>query len=413
MLAYSTPAEAQFWKKIFRKEETKRKKPVKKPAAKNIEPVKTEKRKRDINYPVSEKKTRYRVDVLVPLYLDELVKDDRPTFKGKLPDKAAGAVEFYEGIKLAADTLNKYAYSIDVHIHDIASATPEKLIAKKLLDSTDLLIGLVQSPQIPALAEFAKKKQVNFISALSPSDSDIKGNPYFILMQPTLKTHCEFIMERVKKKYKTKPVLLYRTSLGVAEQAYNYLIVDADKDMEKILCNTIPTRQQLAPLFDSTKTNVIVMGLMDNSFAEKILVQLYEWFPSYSFDVYGMPSWRTMSSLKKPDAYPNVAVYVTSPFYFDGTTAWGQSLSNAYKASYGSTRPGELVYRGYETLYWVSQLLKKYGAVFNEKLNDNSIVPFTKYNVKQQWTKDDNLLYLENTKVYMLRYQSSSYMVEP
>src|SRR5687768_10734995 len=99
MLGYSNPADAQFWKKIFKKEE-KRKKPVKKPVVKKPDPPKPVKKKREVNYPVSEKKNGYRVDVLVPLYLDELVKDDKPTFKGKVPEKAAGGMEFYEGLQL-------------------------------------------------------------------------------------------------------------------------------------------------------------------------------------------------------------------------------------------------------------------------------------------------------------------------
>ena len=155
------------------------------------------------------------------------------------------------------------------------------------------------------------------------------------------------------------------------------------------------------------------MALMESNYAEKMLQQLYEWFPGYTFDVYGMPSWRTMSSLRKPDAYPNVAVFVTTPFYFENSTPWTQNLVDAYKTRYGSAHPGELVYRGYETMYWLSQLLKKHGAVFNEKMDDNSQKPFTKYDIKPQWDKNDNLLYLENEKLYMLRYQSSSYMVEP
>ncbi len=414
MLVCPHPAQAQFWKKLFGKESTKHKRPERKPLIKKTEADKPSKKKKEIYYPVSEKKSRYRVDVVMPLYLDELVKNDKPTFKGKVPDKAAGGLEFYEGMQIAADSLRTHGgYNIDIYIHDIAETTPEKLAAGRELDSTDLIIGLLQSAQIPPLAAYAQKKQVNFISALSPSDADITNNPYFILMQPTLKTHCAFLMERVKKKYKTNPLILYRTSLGVAEEAYNYIIEDADRDATKILCNTLPTRQQLEPLFDSTKVNVIVMALMESNYAEKMLQQLYEWFPGYTFDVYGMPSWRTMSSLRKPDAYPNVAVFVTTPFYFENSTPWTQSLVDAYKTRYGSAHPGELVYRGYETMYWLSQLLKKHGAVFNEKMDDNSQKPFTKYDIKPQWDKNDNLLYLENEKLYMLRYQSSSYMVEP
>jgi hypothetical protein len=413
-LGYATPAEAQFWKKIFRKEQPKRKPVAKKPVVKNTAPAQPVKKRKEVNYPPTVKKNRYRVDVLVPLYLNELVVDGKVAFKNKMPAKAEGGMDFYEGIKLAADTLNSFFYDVDVYVHDITdpAETPERLIDKGKLDSTDLIIGAVQSQQIPKLAAFAQKHQINFVSALSPSDGDVKDNPYFILMQPTLRSHCAYIMERVKKKHKTQPVLFYRTSLGVAEEAYNYLITDASKDIEKVLCNSTPTKAQLKPLFDSTKTNVVIMGLMDHSNGEEILQSLATWFPNYRFDVYGMPTWRSMNSLRKADAYPNIAVYITAPFYFDPSGGHAQLLSGEYKKDFGNSKPGELTYRGYETMFWYTQLLKKYGTIFNEKFSDNATVPFTRYEIKPQWDKND-FLYNENTKVYLFRYQGGSFMIEP
>ncbi|RYE19864.1 MAG: hypothetical protein EOP51_19020, partial [Sphingobacteriales bacterium] len=57
-------AEAQFWKKLFKKEQPKRKPPVKKPPVKDKPVVTKPNKKKEIEYPASEKKSRYRVDVL-------------------------------------------------------------------------------------------------------------------------------------------------------------------------------------------------------------------------------------------------------------------------------------------------------------------------------------------------------------
>jgi hypothetical protein len=81
-LALGNGASAQFWKRGGGKR--------KKAAALNIdsvasEPVANSKKKRAIEYPQSIAKERYRIDVLLPLYLDELVKEDKPTFKSKVP----------------------------------------------------------------------------------------------------------------------------------------------------------------------------------------------------------------------------------------------------------------------------------------------------------------------------------------
>jgi ABC-type branched-subunit amino acid transport system substrate-binding protein len=414
LLLPARQAEAQFWKKLFKKEQPKHKPPVKKPPVKEKPTVVKPVKKKEVSLAKSEMKTRYRVDILVPLYLDELVQNGKPTYKGKIPDKATSGLDFYDGVKLAADSLNMLGYSIDVHVHDIMDPenTVEKLAKKKALDSSDLIIGAVQSQQIPIIAEIAKKNKINFISTISPSDGGVNNNPYFTLLQPSLQSHCEWIMDQVKNKaHKNEPIIFYRTGNATDENAFKYLTESKNDKWNKLSCNTIPTEKQLSSFFDSTKTNVIIVAIIDYSYGEKILQELYTYFPGYRFEVYGMPSWRSMPSLRKPEAYPNVAVYVTVPFYYDATTPNGQKLTNKYKTLTGGNRPGEFVYRGYETMFWYSYLLKKYGTVFNEKFNDNAVAPFTKFEIKAQWDNNDDLLYNENKHIYLYRYQSSSFTI--
>lgn len=408
----SQPAQAQFWKKWFKKEQPRRKPVPKKRSVVKEKPKPVKKKKHEVTYPVTQVKTRYRVDVFAQLYLDELVKNNKATFKGKLPSKAEAGMEFYEGVKIAADTLTLLGYNIDVYVHDVMTpgGAPETLIKNKTLDSTDLIIGAVPSQFIPALAAFAKNKNVNFISALSPSEADIKDNPYFTLLQPSLQTHCEWIMNVLARKNIKKPLVFYRDN-AVDRNAYIYLAA-ANDNIQKLLVNTLPTREQLMPFFDSASTNTVVIAVLDQAYAGKLLKQLNGLFPGYRFEVYGMPSWSGMSSLKKAGAYPNATVYVTEPFYYDITTASGQQLSNVYKRDYGSNHPGDLVYRGYETLYWYAYLLNKYGTIFNEKTGDNNAAPFTRFDIKTQWDKDDNLLYNENQHINLYRYEDGSYMME-
>jgi hypothetical protein len=45
-------------------------------------------------------------------------------------------------------------------------------------------------------------------------------------------------------------------------------------------------------------------------------------------------------------------------------------------------------------------------------MSDNGAAPFTRFEIKPQWTTDNDLLYNENMHVYLYRYQGGSYMVE-
>jgi len=410
-LLCSTDVHAQFWKRHKKKAHagtisTDKNKQQKQELPKP-HPLK---KKYDFNYPASVIKKRYRIDVLIPLYLDD-VNPDRP----KMPEKAISGMDFYQGVKIAIDTLNTFHYKLDVYVHDITAAgsSLDVLIRNHSLDTADLIIGAVQAPQVPVLATFAKKKQINFISALSPSDGEVKDDPFFILLQPSLQAHCQWMVNTVAKKYYNKHTFLfYRTNTTVDKTAFGFLCPDtADKTIPRLLCNTQPSKQQLARLLDSTRINIIMMGIMDIAYADVLLKQLYTQFPDYNFEVYGMPSWKNMASLKKPEAYPNIGVNFTEPFSFDATTPMAQQIAAAYKKQWGG-KPSELVYRGFETTYWYAYMLNQYGTIFNKKLSDNSAAPFTKFDVQPKWDKDYNLLYNENMHLYHFRYQGSSYIID-
>jgi hypothetical protein len=185
-----------------------------------------------------------------------------------------------------------------------------------------------------------------------------------------------------------------------------------DAGYKKLLCETLQGKDKLKDIFDASSTNIIVVPILDVSYAENILVQLNALFPTYTFEVYGMPSWKNMNALKKPEAFPNIGVNISIPFYYDLSTGIGQAIANNYKKDAGGNKPPDMVFRGYETLYWYAYLLHKYGTVFNDKIADNGAAPFTRFDIKLKWDKDDNLYYLENKKIGIIRYQSSSYIVE-
>jgi len=405
-------AHGQFWKKWFQKEEKARPKPVQKPKSKAAE-TPAKKKRRTLEYPASKIKSRYRVDVLLPLYLDELVKNNKPVYKDKLPEKAITGTAFYEGVKLAADSLSALGYNVDLFIHDITENgfAPDELVKGNVLEETDLIIGVLQSPQIPTLANFAKQKNINLISVLSPADADVKDNLFFTMLQPTLEKHCEKLKEYAFKKHSDQNLLLfYRNSNATDSSAAGHILSGNEQTFRKFLLNKPMQKGQVERLLDSTLTNVIFMPLVDNGFAESVLQQLSSWFPRYQFEVYGMPSWKFIANLRKADAYPNIGVNFTSPFYYDFTTGIAQVVASNHKKQFGG-KISEMVLRGYEVLYWYTYLLQKYGTVYNTKQSDNAAAAFTKFEVKPQWNKQQELLYNENEHLFLYRYQSGSFLV--
>jgi len=409
-------AEAQLFKKLFggerqNKKTEKRRTPPAKPAPVKEKP-KPNKKPEPFRYPPSDMKARYRVDVLAPLYLDELVKNNKPVYKKELPVKAEAGIGFYEGLRLASDSLTRAGYRMDVYVHDITGPgqDPEMLIKQGLLDESDLLIGLVMSEQIPALANFAKSKQINFVSALSPSDGGVSNNPWFTLLQPSLRSHCEFIREQLAARKDKKRALLYhRKSNPTDDFAWQVLAADSLFSRVHVAADKLPQTGQLFLLLDSTRPNTIVMPVIDPYYAQTLVTQLTTNFPGYAFEIYGLPSWKGSELLRLQDSTGNLVFHITEPFYYDPTTS--QQLMGQYKKLF-SGKPTEMVFRGYETLFWYGRLLQLYGNRFNEHMAERGMGIYTPFTIRLQYTPDHAPRYNENQHLYLMRYQNGSMQVE-
>jgi hypothetical protein len=374
-------------------------------------PEKKRKKKKQ-ELPDSKKRDRYRIDVLIPLYLDELVKDNKVQ-KDRIPEKALAGVLFYEGIRLAVDTLTTMGYNTDIVIHDIAGGS-KALLNEDSLGKSDLLLGFVPTAEVAEVAEFAQKRSINFVSAYSPSDAGISRNPFFFLINPTLEHHCATLAAAINKKRNRDVLIVYkRSSQNLDSTACAHLLESEQlKNFTEVNASLPPDSATLDAAIDTAAVNTIVMPIMDPAYAASLLTDLHRYFPETRFEIYGMPTWKSIVSDKRIVGMgAHMAINMTQPYYFDPTVSAGLSIDEACKEKYG-TKAGELTYRGFELCYWMVDLLNKYGTIFNEKTADNGMALFTKFDLKPKWDSDNNFYYYENTHLYLYRYVAGSQLVE-
>ncbi len=381
------------------------------PPAEDNSPAKTVKSPdAPFRYLPSVKKSRYRMDIFAAIYLDELVKSKAATFKDKIPDKAVAGVSFYEGVSIAADSLKRAGFSIDIYVHDATSAgeSPETMIKSGGLDSTDIIIGALPVEYLPALADFAKKRKINFVSASAPADAGIRGNKYFTMLRPTLQTHCDWILNDITRRYPgTRVSLLYRTSTDADNAAFSCLTKGERINFRQMQCNGKITRAALSDLFDTTHPNIVVVSTLDARFADSLLKKISAYFPRVHFEVYGMPTWSAIPGLRKDDAFPNLSINITSAFSAEPDNPVTKHVTRAYKDNYGG-KASEQVLQGYEITFWYANLLKAYGVLFDENYADIHYAPFTLFKVKPQRDSDGHVLYNENKHIYLSRYEGGN-----
>lgn len=361
-------------------------------------------------YPPTVIKPRYRIHVLASLYLDELVKSKKTTGKDAIPDKAQPGIAVYEGVSIAADSLKRAGYNIDIYFHDITTTEEsiDSLIAKSMLDSADLIIGAIAEDAIPRIAEYAHKKKVNFVSTLAASDAGVKNNKYFTLLQPSLKHQCLHMVREIADKYPgAKVSILYRSNNEANENAYKYIINWDDLLFRQRLCNTLPDKKDLGTFFDLTSPNIIIMPFFEPAFADSLLRRLSKDFPATHFEVYGMSSWVAIKNLRKENAYPNLAINIPATCNIDYTSATAKYVIRNYKESFGH-KPADPVFCAFENMVWYARLLTQYGTMFNTSYSDNTAAPFTRFNIRQMRDADGRILYNENRNILISRYEGGN-----
>ncbi len=391
---------AQFWKKSQKAKGNTSKSTSKEKA--------TSTKKEEFSFPKTEKKEKYRMDILLPIDLDALAPNSVLVRKGRQSESIQPYINFYEGVKLASEFLSNENVHLDIYIHDEKNnkLDIEKIKSDKELDKSDLLIGLVHSRTIPTLANFAKENRINFISAFSPSDAGVQSNPYFHVIQPTLNTHVAYIANYVKQEYVKNPKFIFYRNEPREKEMHDLIKSNfkADKDLLNFdISYASLSVEALKIIFSATETNIVFVPILHPKEAEKVINAINVLPDNYKFEIFGLPSWNAMAGLKNKQFGSNISIYLSTPFYYDQQTAIGKKIATDYKAKYGGT-PSEMVFRGYETIVWYAYLLKEYGTIFNEHLEDVSRAPFTTYKVKPTLNDKNVIDYYENRFLYLEKY---------
>ena len=140
------------------------------------------------------------IAIFAPFYLDSAF-DAAGNYKlsQPVPRFIAPGIEFYEGVLLAMDSLNKENISLRVKVFDSkkVNGSVYKLADSGALDSIDLILGAVSGSEYLDLASIAKEKKIPFISASYPNDGGITNNPYVVVVNSKLNTHLQAIYNYV------------------------------------------------------------------------------------------------------------------------------------------------------------------------------------------------------------------------
>ncbi|MHA4845522.1 ABC transporter substrate-binding protein [Flavitalea antarctica] len=355
---------------------------------------------------------RHKISVLAPLYLDSAFDAAGNYRYGKvLPKFIAPGLEFYQGVQLAIDSIRKQGLELDINIFDTRSGKPalQKIIDQPEFDGTEIIIAHVNMADAQWLAHLAKDRKIPFINVNFPNEAGVSDNPNYILLNSTLFTHCEGLYKFMQKNYALSPIVVFRKK-GAQEDRLNFYLKEIEKTtasvplkLKYVTLNDGFTPDEVAAHLNPAKTTIALSASLDVNFGTRLATQLSELNTgSHANILVGMPNWDAVNF--SGSLYKGLEIIYSTPFYIAPSDSTAANLNRKYSKDY-YVRPGEMVFRGFETTYQFSHMLvDTLEAPIQQKLVTDKYKVFYDFNIQpvinKQTGKTD---YYENKKLFFVK----------
>ncbi|RYY97771.1 MAG: hypothetical protein EOO11_09960 [Chitinophagaceae bacterium] len=356
---------------------------------------------------------RHKIALIAPLYLDSAFDAaNNYRFNTQFPKYLNPGLEFYLGAQAALDSLSRAGAPLDVFVVDARSS--RKPLAGELhgadLKDAALFIASSNAAETRLLAEEASRRKVPFVSATLPNDAGVTNNPYYVVLNSTLRTHVEALYKYYQRTAATDRVILFTRSGAQEAQVRDYL-----QDYAKVTTGT-PLKIQVqtvtdatedeavVAMLDSTKRNVCLVGSLDEDFASGIAGALRSAGPAYQIQIAGMPTWDAFNF--RSTEYRGMDILYTTPFYYAKPTPLATQVGRQF-SSRQNGRPTDLFYRGYEVTLRFALLLLDTDGDMAPNLSRKGNTVFTPFNIQPVFLDPAHptLDYFENKHLYFIRVQ--------
>jgi|GEM_PF-72931 len=355
---------------------------------------------------------KQKIAIFAPLYLDSAFDaEGNYRYEKNFPKFINPGLEFYEGVQLAIDSMNKEKLPLEVFVFDTRSAQPLQQLVDALDSSVGLIIAHASMQENWVLAYAAQVRRIPYINVNLPNDGGINGNPYFIMLNPSLKTHVEGVYRFLQKYFLTNTVLVLGKKGPMEDVIKNYIgdysrtTASVPLKMKYVDLTDSFTVKELAPLLDSNRQNVCLAASLDDHFNRRLITQIATFGKQYSTSIIGMP---TLDNLEKDfgkHEFRGPEIIYGHPFYNAKNDTVSRGIIHYFNTKMYA-RPSDMVFRGYEVFWKYARLLLKHRSELASNLHDRNNKVFTDFDVQPMLNRQTMTMeYFENRKLYFLRWQ--------
>jgi len=366
-------------------------------------------------------KNEYKVGLFLPFYLDandEMVENRNALDKKSIYPKSKFAIEFYNGVKMALDSISTDSCKFKLYVYDTNgndSLRIKSLLLKPELSSVDLIVGPLYFDNFHLVAEFAKKNQIPIVSPVKQSNKLLLGNPFVFKTIPSKSTTLKEVGVLVVDSFKTENLLAVSYSKSKERllidsyiKTYNNQILNSDDTTIYSAIKRLEISTDINVVVNNlhpTKNNVIFVPTTDQTFVTNLFSVLTttlhkENYKDYKITLLGLEEWVSFENIDLP-YFQKLNVHYCSARFINDEDSIVKSFVNNYVAQ-NETYPSNNTFLGFDLTYYFGNNLIQNGTLFSAA----SLKEFNGLSINLKFFKTGVESGFENTKSFLLRFEN-------
>ena len=371
-----------------------------KPTPEKEEPLKKEERKEVLTHSMA---------LILPFHLNKINPTEADLKEIK---KADLAIDFYQGFKLALDSLSAEGYNFKLQLFDSQEDELQMVnlaMAKSVLNNV-LIIGPIFPESIKTFSEFADLKDNLQVSPLAATDPEQFKNSKLVSLTNNIDQHGWKVADFINRKYKpanVNVVLINTRSNDDEKFAAPFKSHLNELSKSGYAINERPNSIGLEEYLTAGKINLVIIASDKRDFILPTIDRLYKLSKAGTkIEVFGHPNW-VKAQFLNAEKMQWLNTRITSSYYVNYKSGKVRSFIARYLDDYGSD-PTEFSFKGFDTGYFFGKLLAQYGNGYAGHLTDAEYEGLHN-NFRFVRNKDSGFL---NTELMILKYQGFELQVE-
>jgi ABC-type branched-subunit amino acid transport system substrate-binding protein len=332
--------------------------PAPQPSVKTTEKPTPEEKK-----PVTEVSAKTSViSLILPLGLDHAAF--KQAYTAADLKKANMSIEYYQGFKLALDSLAGIGANYKLQIFDSKddAAQAHSLALNPQIRNGDLIVGPIFPDDVKAFTSVLTAARKPIVSPLSPASPATFNNPNLVTMTPPLEYHAKGAATYITNRVKPKKVFILNSGFSdekLYTTPFKRTVDSLSKRKIQVISTTI-VRGNLTPLIpqlSATDENIFVVPSTKQAFLLVILHSLDTLSKKYPVTVFGHPNWEKFTFLNAAQLQ-RLKTHITSTDNINYKSGQTNMFLRSYRRAY-HTEPTDFAIKGFDQGMYFGELLAK------------------------------------------------------